>query len=55
MKSIDYRATFPTALSRFGLYLFAFSIPISFVPAEFAIGIALVGWLGEGLDRKSVV
>jgi putative inorganic carbon (HCO3(-)) transporter len=52
MKSIDYRATFPAALSRFGLYLFAFSIPISFVPAEFAIGIALVGWLFEGLFNK---
>ncbi|MCX6121382.1 MAG: O-antigen ligase family protein [Ignavibacteriales bacterium] len=52
MKLIDYRATIPTAMSRFGLYLFAFSIPISFVPAEFAIGIAFVGWILEGLFNK---
>jgi O-antigen ligase len=52
MKSIDYRATFPKALSRFGLYLFALSIPISFVPAEFAVGIAFVGWLLEGIFNK---
>jgi O-antigen ligase len=52
MKSIDYRTTVPKAMSRFGLYLFAFSIPISFVPAEFAIGIALLGWLCEGIFNK---
>jgi len=53
MKSTDYRATLPKAMSRFGLYLFAFSIPISFVPAEFAIGIALIGWFLEGLINKN--
>ncbi|MGD1044670.1 MAG: O-antigen ligase family protein [Bacteroidota bacterium] len=52
MKAIDYRATFPKAMSRFGLYLFAFSIPISFVPAEFAIGITFLGWLLEGIFNK---
>jgi len=52
MKSIDYRATIPKAMSRFGLYLFAFSIPISFVPAEFAIAIAFVGWILEGIFNK---
>ena len=53
MKSTDYRATLPKAMSRFGLYLFAFSIPISFVPAEFAIGIALLGWFLEGIFNKN--
>ena len=52
MKLSDYRATFPKAMSRFGLYLFAFSIPISFVPAEFAIGISFIGWLLEGILNK---
>jgi putative inorganic carbon (hco3(-)) transporter len=49
MKISEYRVTFPKAMSRFALYLFAFGIPISFVPAELAIGIALLGWLLEGL------
>ncbi len=53
MKFTDYRATFPKSMGRFGLYLFAFSIPISFVPAEFAIGIALLGWLLEGILNKN--
>jgi len=53
MQSTDYRATLPKAMSRFGLYLFAFSIPISFVPAEFAIGIALLGWFLEGMVNKN--
>ena len=52
MKSTDYRTNLPKALSRFGLYLFAFSIPISFVPAEFAIGIVFIGWLLEGIFNK---
>jgi O-antigen ligase len=53
MKLTGYRTTFPKAMSRFGLYLFAFSIPISFVPAEFAIGIAIIGWILEGLFNKN--
>jgi O-antigen ligase len=52
MKLIGYRTTFPKAISRFGLYLFAFSIPISFVPAEFAIAITFIGWLLEGIFNK---
>jgi O-antigen ligase len=52
MKLIDLRATLPKAMSRFGLYLFAFSIPISFVPAEFAIAITFLGWLLEGIFNK---
>jgi putative inorganic carbon (hco3(-)) transporter len=39
-------------ISRAGLLLFAFSIPISHVPAQFGIGIAFLGWLGEGLFNK---
>lgn len=49
MKYVDLKVSFPKIMSRFGLYLFAFSIPISFVPAEFAIGITLLGWLLEGI------
>ncbi len=44
--------TFPQKLIRIGLYIFAFSIPISFVPAEFAVVIAFVGWLLEGVLNK---
>ncbi len=40
------------ATTRFGILLFALSIPISHVPAQFGIGIAFVGWLGEGLINK---
>ena len=52
MKFSNNHAAFPRALSRFGLYLFAFSIPFSFVPAEFAIGIAFLGWIFEGIFNK---
>jgi O-antigen ligase len=38
--------------TRFGILLFALSIPISHVPAQFAIGIAFLGWLGDGLINK---
>ena len=51
--SIDFRSNFPRAMSRFGLYLFAFSIPISFVPAELAIGITFIGWLLEGIFNSN--
>ena len=46
------RATLPGAVTRFGLYLFAFSIPVSFVPAEFGVAIAFGGWLMDGLLNK---
>ena len=52
MNTKGYLASFPKAMSRFGLYLFAFSIPISFVPCEFAIGITFIGWLLEGIFNK---
>ena len=40
-------------VTQFGILFFALSIPISHVPAQFAIGIAFLGWLGEGLvDKK---
>lgn len=42
-------------ISHGGLFLFAFSIPISHVPAQFGMGIALIGWLGEGLFNRNWV
>ena len=36
-----------------GLYIFALSIPISFVPAEFAIALIFIGWLLEGIIYKN--
>ena len=39
-------------ITRFGIYLFAFSIPVSFVPAEFGVAIAFTGWLMDGLINK---
>jgi O-antigen ligase len=43
------RETAFKATTRFGILLFALSIPISHVPAQFAIGIAFLGWIGEGI------
>lgn len=48
---MDSKTIFKT-ISRFGVFLFSLSIPISHVPAQFAIGIAVLGWLGEGLVNK---
>ena len=45
-------SSLPAAATRFGLYLFAFSIPVSFVPAEFGVAIAFGGWLMDGLANK---
>jgi putative inorganic carbon (hco3(-)) transporter len=47
------RAAFPKKLTRAGLFLFAFGLPFSFVPAEFGLGFALLGWLLEGLLNKN--
>ncbi len=44
--------TLPAATTRFGLCLFAFSIPVSFVPAEFGVAIAFGGWLMDGVLNK---
>jgi putative inorganic carbon (hco3(-)) transporter len=52
MNPVDYRSSIPKSISHFGLYLFAFSIPISFVPAEFAICITVIGWVLEGTVNK---
>ncbi len=46
------RETIFKATTRFGILLFALSLPISHVPAQFAIGIAFLGWLGEGLVNR---
>lgn len=44
--------TLPGNITRFGLFLFAFSLPISHVPVQFGIGLALLGWLGDGIFNK---
>jgi O-antigen ligase len=44
--------TFPNTLTRSGLYIFACTIPFSFVPAEFAIVLVFLGWIMEGLFNK---
>lgn len=44
--------TLPSKITRFGLFFFAFSLPISHVPVQFGIGLALLGWLGEGIFNK---
>lgn len=43
---------FPKLLTRAGIFLFALSLPVSHVPAQFGIGIAIIGWLLEGALRK---
>jgi len=42
----------PKSLSRAGILLFALSLPVSHVPAQFGIGIAFLGWLLEGILHK---
>jgi len=39
-------------ITRVGLLLFAVSLPVSHVPAQFGIGIAVIGWVIEGLLNK---
>jgi O-antigen ligase len=39
----------PLKLTNAGLYLFAFSLPVSHVPAQFGIAFAFLGWLLDGL------
>jgi len=50
--SIFQKASLPTNLSHLGLYLFAVSIPVSFVPAELGVVLAWLGWLLEGIFNK---
>ena len=38
--------------SLFGIFLFAVSLPISFVPAEFGIALAVAGWLCDGIFSR---
>lgn len=40
-------------LGIFGLYLFAFTIPVSFVPAQLGIALAVAGWFLEGMADRS--
>ncbi len=51
-ESVHRRSKFPERLSEFGLILFAVSIPVSHVPAEFAIGFAVLGWILDGVINK---
>lgn len=44
--------TIPRTLTRGGIFLFALSLPVSHVPAQFGIGIAVIGWLLEGMFLK---
>ncbi len=53
MSGKKYMLELPVRLTDFGLLLFAFSIPISHVPAEFAIGLAVLGWLLNGIVNKT--
>jgi O-antigen ligase len=39
----------PLKLTNAGLYLFALSLPVSHVPAQFGIAFAFLGWLLDGL------
>ena len=43
---------FPVQLTEFGLILFASTIAVSHVPAQFGIGFAVLGWLLEGILNK---
>ncbi len=52
MQIPDRNEPFLRKLTRYGLYIFALSIPISFVPAEFGIVIAFIGWFLEGIINK---
>lgn len=41
-----------TRIQRAGLFLFAFTLPISHVPAQFGIGCVALGWLLQGIFLK---
>jgi len=43
---------FFTSLRRFGIYLFASGLPISHVPAQFGIALAMLGWIGSGIAKR---
>lgn len=44
--------TFAASVTKSGILLFAFSLPISHVPAQLGIALAFLGWLLEGLVNK---
>jgi putative inorganic carbon (hco3(-)) transporter len=53
MKDSGNITTIPKLLTHYGLYVFAFSLPISFVPAEFAIALICIGlFMGGGGNRQ---
>lgn len=47
------KAKYPARTTEFGLLLFAATIGISHVPAQFGIGFAFLGWLLEGVVNKN--
>ena len=48
----ENKTTVTEKITQFGLYFFAISIPISFVPAEIAALTAFIGWFLEGILNK---
>lgn len=42
----------PQKLTKAGLFLFALGLPVSHVPAQFGIAIAVLGWILDGLINK---
>jgi putative inorganic carbon (HCO3(-)) transporter len=42
----------PARLQIFGLFLVAFSLPVSFVPAEFGMAFAVLGWFADGIPTR---
>lgn len=44
--------TIPNCLNRYGLYIFAFTIPISFIPAQLGVALAFLGWVLEGVINR---
>ena len=49
MKNLN---NFPKSLTHAGIFLFALSLPVSHVPAQFGIGVAVLGWLLDGIIQK---
>lgn len=52
MSDVMDTVQFPRRMTEFGLILFASTIAISHVPAQFGIGFAVLGWILEGLINK---
>ena len=53
MKAFALRVNLPRRLAEFGILLFAGTIPVSHVPAQFGIAFAVLGWILEGVINKN--